>query len=168
MKTLLTLTLTLLLTLPAMAFAEGGVYYNPLRDGEGITAFHRDGEYALWFYTYTDNGVSVPPFPSPAPPAPSIKECVNCPVWYVGYAADWENGLATGILYLALPLNYPEVGLTKDGTAGLADLVEVGAFIAVADDKGGFLMEVVKVGHELPDGATLYNTTFTFDRLLME
>lgn len=160
--------LALLLLLPLLAFAEGGVYYNPLLDGEGITAFHRDGEYALWFYTYTDNGVAVPPFPSPGPPAPSIKECTNCPVWYVGYAADWEEGVASGVLYLAQPIDYPNLGIRDDKTAGLANLTEIGAFIAVDDGEGGFLLDVVKIGHELPDESTLYSKTFTFTRLLLE
>jgi hypothetical protein len=161
--------LTLLLTLFCSAAIAGGAYYNPLLDGEGVLAFERDNQYALWFFTYTDDNNSVPPAVSPAPPAPKISQCRNCPIWYVGLSNDWEDGVGTGTLYLAQPLSYPEIGVTSDGTPGLANLIEIGAFVAVEDDDGeGYTLDVLRIGNEIRADATLYTTTFTFNKILIE
>jgi hypothetical protein len=161
--------LTILLTLLCSTALAGGAYYNPLLDGEGVVAFERGDEYVFWFFTYTDDNNSVPPVVSPAPPAPSIKQCRNCPVWYMGVSNEWEDGVGTGTLYLTQPLSYPEVRITNYGKPGLADLIEVGVFIAVEDDDGeGYTLDVLRVGHELDADATLYTTLFHFNKILIE
>lgn len=144
----------------------GGTYYNPERDGEGVSVFTRDDTLVFQFYTYYDRSYSITPVPSPAPGPGGEITCANEAVWYLGIADNWDGMEATGDLYLSRPLDYPYVGVRVDGTDGLNEIVKVGVFSMIPDDDGFDL--VVEPTGKLPRDMFLFNNRFSFNKRLID
>jgi len=158
--------LILLILISSTAFATGGTYFNPDRDGEGVSVFIRGDTLAFQFYTYYDRSLTVEPVPSPAPPPSSEIVCANEAVWYIGISSNWNEEGATGDLYLSHAIDYPHVTQRRDGTDGLNESVKVGTFSMIPDDEGFDLL--VEPTGVLPRDMYLFNNRFSFHKLIIK
>lgn len=149
--------LALLFSLTASAQTYlAGVYYNPARDGEGATVFVRDGEFAMFFYSYLDNMSVIPPTVSPyIPPAYVAVECVNTPIWYLLQGSDWDGEAGTGEIYVGVPGNYPA---SVDGQ--VATSAKIGTFFVLKDREGFDLTVLYENNGFIPAYMSIYSTTY--------
>lgn len=164
MKYFITLCAACLLFVSTALFtAESGIFYNPDRDGEGIT-FFADGEQAvLFFYTYCDDNYVIPPPVSPAPPPIDELECANQPVWFVGQASNFDGESASGQLFLSEAVEYP---FAVEDRVGLIEVV--GNFVLERNGAGWELTVEFVYNPFLPKEASLYAVPFNFSSPLLQ
>jgi hypothetical protein len=86
--------------------AESGIFYDPTRDGEGVTVFIDESQFVGFFYTYRDEDHGTPPSVSPAPPfVPTC--CFNEPNWFVLQADNFDGEVGSGVVYMGEAIEYP-------------------------------------------------------------
>lgn len=156
MKNLFVILITLLLSTSAVA--QSGFFYNPERDGEGISVVIDGDTVAFALYTYWDATHAVPPIVSPAPP-PAITPCHNCAIWYVG-TGEWMKDSSTGKMYMSVPIDYPH---SIDGNLDVQ--FSIGTYLLTTGGEGYKLS--VFCNDVVPSELYMCNNDFNFYRLLI-
>ena len=80
------------------AYSDTKWFYNPDRVGEGmILSELADGRIAFAFYSHVEDGATIPPSVSPAPPPSAF--CDRFTVWFTGLSTEVDKDSATGDIF---------------------------------------------------------------------
>lgn len=142
---------------------EAGVFYDGDANGEGAAVFTQGTSFTAFIYTYSDGSTELPPVVSPAPPR-IPNDCPNCTTWYVAQSTDFDGSTATGEIYSAEAIYYPE---SFNGEVGAVE--QVGDFTATRSGSG-WSFSVEYVVNPLVDlTASLYSEDLDFpDPLIIQ
>lgn len=157
----------LLLALAGAAFAQdSGLYYNPARDGEGLS-LQRSGDTVVAFlFTYggeeSETPAPIAPWLSPQVP---LEDPLNGQRWFfTGAGTLVDNSYAEGILYSTGGVNYP-VPLQPNP---VAKPVAVGEYVLSRYENGWeLLVSPLKNGPLLEDDP-LFTVHFVFGVRLLK
>jgi hypothetical protein len=158
------LTCFLFLSSTPVMSAESGIFFDPARDGEGVTVFVDHNNFTLFFYTYRDSVYNIPPTVGPKAPTPDVDAiCKDEPTWYIAQASNFDGTTATGTVYFGQSFGYPEV--VVEGT--VADVVAVGTFSATRSGSGWDLIVDWESNDRIPWYAMVYRSVYTFTTPLL-
>lgn len=156
--------LMLLLFTSTLLAGDSGLYFDPDRNGEGISIHRTNGVLTMFFYTYGAlfcDGV-IEPVVSPSLPGDDCD--FRGQRWF--YSSDpinEEDTIVSGTFYITSGFNYPE-GLNSE----VSILDEVGTYILVRSGSG-FLMAVDREDTTvLVVDDPIYNGFYNFSTLLLE
>jgi hypothetical protein len=156
----------LLLTLLMVAgsvMADSGLYYDPGRNGEGLS-LHTNGDTVVGFlFTYggEDSEVSmpIPPYVSPQFP---LEEPLNGQRWFLLSPGTLVGDCADGELYIGGGVNYP-VPLVPNG---IGDVRLVALYTLCKLGDGWQLLVERTEDSPLAEDDPLFLVNFDFDVLL--
>ena len=131
----------------SVALAEGSFWSDPNRDGEGLILVKVQDKEVFAFFTFIDNGYSLPPVVSPA--GPPYDVCSNCQAWFLGTA---------GVLYMSEAIDYPN---TLKG--GVNVEFAVGKYRMDEFKKGGYMLDI-DCNDVLPPSLYMCNNRFYFSK----
>jgi hypothetical protein len=155
--------IALLLTLvPAFAFADTGLFYDPERDGEGFSITENGDSLSFLYFTYGKDPIDERPKPpTVSPPAPPLpRPNADAPSWFLGAnSVSLLDGLWRGeLLYFIYD---PELA------DRIAAPVQVGTFEIMRDvESGGYVLDIRWIENiYFGPTAPLYETSYFVRRL---
>lgn len=161
----------LMLLMPMMVLAQSGLYFNPDRNGEGITLTTDGDLYVTYFFTYGGYQCDTIREPTVSPSLPPEEPCdLNGQRWFFGadlYKKDKD--LVEGTFYMTTGVDYPEGALSNDNPFGVdvGQAIPVGNYALRARGEG-YQLRVFQLDENavLPDDDYLFEVIFDFNTLL--
>lgn len=152
--------LALLLTLLAATANASGLYYDADRNGEGILILDNETTIVGYLFTYGGEACNDVRLPQVGPHLPTDTGCkLNEQRWFF-FADDLVNGEASGTLYIASGVNYPDGEIDPDNPFGV--------IVGLPEPVGTYHLRTMESGYQvivLSEGTTddpLYERIFNF------
>lgn len=137
---------------------DSGLYFNPDRNGEGISLQRNGDTVVTYFYTYGAETCPDPDLPTVSPVPDEIVCGHDGQRWFLA-VDDIVGNVVSGLLYITEGQNYPGSGTVGDETP-------VGTYTLVRDGDG-WAMAVNRFGPALDADDYIFATIFEFTTKLL-